>query len=68
MAGVCVEDDMLGAGAGGGRIGAGPSRVGLVVWSNRTHPVGPYPSQVEESLGSSVSGMSDSGQQSQSIA
>jgi hypothetical protein len=33
------------------------------IWSNRTRPVGPYPSQVDSS-----SGDSDSGQHSQSIA
>ena len=54
---------MCGAGSGGGRQGSKPESVEQGIWSNRTHPVGPYPSQLESS-----SGGSDSGQQSQSIA
>ena len=61
-----VEGGKLGAGSGGGNGGselAETAESELGVWSNRTHPVGPYPSQVE-----SWSGRSDSGQHSQSIA
>ncbi len=61
-----VDVEKLGAGAGGDKIGSEPDRIGLGVWLNRTHPVGPYPSQADNS--SARSGGSDSGQQSQSMA
>ena len=52
-----------GAGSGQGGEGSEPVVAEPGIWSNRTHPVRPYPSQFEAS-----SGGSKSGQHSQSIA
>ncbi len=36
-----LDVEKLGAGAGGDKIGSEAVNVGLGVWPNRTHPVGP---------------------------
>jgi hypothetical protein len=59
--GMVISMEKVGSGAGGGKPGSGVPGGGI--WSNRMHPVRPDPSQAED-----VSGRSESGQQSQSIA
>ncbi len=58
-----ADGGKLGAGSGRAGVGSEPAVSEAWIWSNRTHPVRPYPSQFESS-----SGGSESGQHSQSIA